>query len=53
MLGELGEGPLSHMKVLLASHAVDRGRFERPAVVFAALDVNELTKTMGLPGPRT
>ena len=53
VLGELGEGPLSHMKVLLASHAVDRGRFERPAVVFAALDVNELTKTMGLPDSPT
>ena len=47
-LGELGEGPLSHMKALLASHAVDRGRFEPPAVVFAAIDVDELTKTIGL-----
>ena len=48
VMGEVGEGPLSHMKVLLASHAVDRGRFERPAVLFAALDVDELTRTMGL-----
>jgi signal transduction histidine kinase len=48
VLGELGEGPLSHMRSLLASHAVDRGRFKRPAVVFAALDVDQLTKTIGL-----
>ena len=48
VVGELGEGPLSHMKALLASHAVDRGRFKRPAVVFAAIDVDELTKTIGL-----
>jgi len=48
VLGELGEGPLSHMKALLASHAVDRGRFRRPAVVFAAIDVDQLTKTIGL-----
>ena len=53
VMGEVGEGPLSHMKVLLASHAVDRGRFERPAVLFAALDVDELTRTMGLQGSPT
>ena len=48
VMGEVGEGPLSHMKVLLASHAVDRGRFERPAVLFAALDVDELTSDHGV-----
>jgi signal transduction histidine kinase len=48
VLGELGEGPLSHMKVLLASHSVDRGRFKRPAVVFAAINVGQLTETIGL-----
>src|SRR5215213_511519 len=48
VLGELDEGPLTHMKSLLASHAVDRGRFKRPAVVFAAIDVDQLTKTIGL-----
>ena len=48
VLGELGEGPLSHMKALLSSHAVDRGRFEPPAVLFAALDVDQLTKTLRL-----
>ena len=49
VLGELGPGPFSQMKALLASHAVDRGRFEPPAVVFAAIDVDQLTKTIGLP----
>ncbi|HMJ96451.1 MAG TPA: ATP-binding protein, partial [Thermoleophilaceae bacterium] len=48
VLAELGPGPFSHRKALLASHAVDRGRFRRPAVVFAALDVDQLTKTIGL-----
>jgi signal transduction histidine kinase len=48
VLGDLGAGPFSRMTALLASHAVDRGRFKRPAVVFAALDVNQLTKAIGL-----
>src|SRR5829696_4996765 len=48
VLGEFGRGPLSNMKALLAGHAVDRGRFERPAVVFAAIDVEQLTHTIGL-----
>jgi signal transduction histidine kinase len=48
VLGEFGAGPLSNMQTLLASHAVDRGRFNRPAVVFAGIDVAELTKTVGL-----
>jgi signal transduction histidine kinase len=48
VLGELGEGPLSHMQSLLSSHAVDRGRFKRPAVLFAALDVEQLAETIGL-----
>jgi signal transduction histidine kinase len=52
ILGELGKGPLSHRKALLASHAVDRGRFKRPAVVFAAINVDQLTKTIGLQGSR-
>jgi signal transduction histidine kinase len=48
VLGEFGAGPLSNMQTLLASHAVDRGRFNRPAVVFAGIDVAQLTKTVGL-----
>src|SRR5215210_4666128 len=48
VLGEFGVGPLSSMKALIASHAVDRGRFSRPAVLFAAIDVDELTKRIGL-----
>ena len=48
VLGALSEGPLSRMKALLASHAVDRGRFKRPAVVFAAIDIEQLTHTIGL-----
>ena len=36
------------MTALLASHAVDRGRFKPPAVVFAALDLNLFTKAIGL-----
>jgi signal transduction histidine kinase len=48
VLGELGEGPLSHMQSLLSGHAVDRGRFKRPAVLFAALDVGQLAETIGL-----
>ena len=48
VLGELGESPLSHSQALLSSHAVDRGRFKRPAVVFAALDVDQLTQAIGL-----
>ena len=48
VLGELGESPLSPSQALLSSHAVDRGRFKRPAVVFAALDVDQLTETIGL-----
>ena len=48
VLGELGESPLSQSQALLSSHAVDRGRFKRPAVVFAALDVDQLTQTIGL-----
>ena len=48
VLGDLGAGPFSHMTALLASHAVDRGRFKPPAVVFAALDLNLFTKAIGL-----
>lgn len=48
VLGEFGPGPFSDMKALIAGHAVDRGRFKRPAVLFAALDVDQLTKTLGL-----
>jgi signal transduction histidine kinase len=48
VLGEFGVGPLSNMQTLLASHAVDRGRFNRPAVVFAGIDVAQLTKSVGL-----
>ncbi len=48
LLGELDAAPFSRMTALLASHAVDRGRFKRPAVVFAALDVNQFTKAIGL-----
>jgi signal transduction histidine kinase len=48
VLGEFGAGPLSDMNALIAGHPVDRGRFERPAVVFAGLDVRQLTQTLGL-----
>ena len=47
-LGDIGEGPLTHTKALLASHAVDRGRFKRPSVVFAAINIDQLTSTIGL-----
>jgi signal transduction histidine kinase len=53
VLGELGQGPLSDMTALLASHSVDRGRFKRPAVVFAAMDVDQLTQTIGLQASST
>ena len=47
VLGDLGAGPFSRMTALLASHAVDRGRFRRPAVVFAALDLTRSPRRSG------
>src|SRR5215210_7978804 len=41
VLGEFGPGRLSNIRTLLASHAVDRGRFRRPAVLFAAIDLDQ------------
>jgi signal transduction histidine kinase len=48
VLGEFGAGPLSGKEALLGSHPVDRGRGSRPAVLFAALDLDRLTETLGL-----
>jgi signal transduction histidine kinase len=48
VLGEFANGPFSGMDALIAGHAVDRGRFARPAVVFAALDVRQLVDSLGL-----
>jgi signal transduction histidine kinase len=48
VLADFGPGPLSGKPALLGSHAVSRGRGRRPAVLFAALDVERLTKTLGL-----
>jgi signal transduction histidine kinase len=48
VLGEFGAGPLSVKEGLLGSHAVDRGPGKRPAVLFAALDLEELTESLGL-----
>ena len=47
VLGEFGAGPLSGMDVLMGSHAVRQERGKRPAVLFAALDLQELTSTLG------
>lgn len=53
VLGEFGAGPFSAGEALLGSHAVRRGRGRRPAVLFAALDLEQLTETLGLrDGPR-
>jgi signal transduction histidine kinase len=56
VLGEFGAGPMSGMDVLMASHAVRRGPGERPAVIFAAINLPQLTRTLGLhdaPGDMT
>jgi signal transduction histidine kinase len=48
VLGEFGAGPLSSMDVLMASHPVPQGRGKPPAVLFASLDLQQLTETLGL-----
>jgi len=48
VLGEFGAGPLSRMDALIGSHAVARGPGRRPGVIFATLDLQELTQTLGL-----
>jgi signal transduction histidine kinase len=48
VLGEFGTGPLSGMDALIASQALRQRPGERPAVIFAALDLQQLTTTLGL-----
>ena len=48
VLGEFGKGPLSDMDALIGSHALREGPGERPAVIFAVLDLQRLTKTLAL-----
>jgi signal transduction histidine kinase len=48
VLGEFGTGPLSGMDALIGSHPVDLGAGRRPGVLFAALDLRRLTKSVGL-----
>jgi signal transduction histidine kinase len=48
VLGEFGAGPLSGMDALIGSHVVPQGPGKRPAVIFAALDLQQLTTTLGL-----
>jgi signal transduction histidine kinase len=48
VLGEFGAGPLSGTKALLGSQAVRRRGGGRPAVLFAALDLQQLTRRLGL-----
>jgi signal transduction histidine kinase len=48
VLGEFGAGPLSTMDALIGSHPVDRGPGRRPAVIFASLNLQRLTRTLGL-----
>jgi signal transduction histidine kinase len=48
VLGEFGTGPLSGMDALIASHPLRHPPGKRPAVIFAALDLQQLTTTLGL-----
>jgi signal transduction histidine kinase len=48
VLGEFGAGPMSGMDVLMGSHAVRRETGQRPSVLFAALNLQQLTGTLGL-----
>jgi signal transduction histidine kinase len=47
VLGEFGAGPLSRNDALIGSHRVSRGPGERPAVIFTALDIKQLTARLG------
>jgi signal transduction histidine kinase len=47
VLGEFGTGPLSGRDALIGSHRVSRGPGRRPGVIFAAVDVRQLTHTLG------
>ena len=51
VLGEFGAGPLSGMDVLVGSHPVRAGARGQPAVLFAALDVQQLRRRWGFPKP--
>jgi len=48
VLGEFGAGPMSGMDVLMGSQAVPSGPGKRPSVLFAAIDLQQLTRTLGL-----
>lgn len=47
VLGEFGAGPLFRKGALVGSQRVGQEPGERPAVLFAALDVRRLTETLG------
>jgi len=47
VLGEFGAGPLSSRDALIGSHRVGQEPGEQPAVLFAALDLEQLTETLG------
>ena len=46
VLGEFGAGPLSTANALIGSHRVARGPGGRPGVLFAALDLQRLTRAV-------
>jgi signal transduction histidine kinase len=48
VLGEFGTGPLSGTDVLIGSHPVRGEPGQRPSVLFAALNLQRLTETLGL-----
>jgi signal transduction histidine kinase len=50
VLGKFGAGPMSGTDVLMGSQAVHRGPGKPPSVVFAALNLQQLTATLGLQG---
>jgi len=50
VLGEFGSGPLSGRDALIGSHRVGHGSGMRPAVLFAAFDVERLAKMVGFHG---
>jgi signal transduction histidine kinase len=52
VLGEFGAGPLSGMDALIGSRAVAQGARKSPAVIFAALDLQQLTRALRRHAPR-
>ena len=48
VLGEFGAGPMSRTDVLMGSHAVRQRPGGPPSVLFAALNLQQLTETLGL-----